>query len=326
MLKLGVIGLGHMGAYHASVCSMLTNAQLVGVADLNEKHFEKIKKKDVQFFKDYHNLLPLIDAVIIALPTELHYKVAKESLEHGVHVLVEKPFTQTVAEAEHLFNLAAQKNLALHVGHVERFNGALQELKKILYNPHLIEMQRVGPFNPRVAHDSVILDLMIHDIDIILSLITSPLVSFNIIGKKIHSPTCDIAHVQLSFANGTLATLMSSRASQIKNRSMTVHQEKEFLHLNFTTQDLSIHRSATSSIQIGQDQLKYRQETLVEHLFVYKDNPLKLEIEHFISAARQGSKLNNAENDTAALKLTFALEEKLGIRWLASSQAAALSL
>ncbi len=319
MIKLGVIGLGHMGTYHASVSAALPSAQLVGVADAKQENFQKIKVPNVFCTTDYQELLPRVDAVIIALPTDMHYAVAKAALLAGVHVLIEKPLTRTVAQAEELFNIAAQKGLTLHVGHVERFNGALQELKKIIQTPYLIEMQRVGPFVPRVAHDSVILDLMIHDLDIILNLVPAPLDHFNVIGKKISSTNCDIASVQLVFADDTLATIFSSRASQIKSRSMSVHQEREFIHLNFATQDLSIHRGAASSIQVGQDQLRYRQEALIEHIFVYKDNPLKLEIEHFINAVKSGAASNRAVEDTAALRLTFDIEERLGLRWSSAS-------
>ena len=314
MIKLGIIGLGRMGTYHASVSATLASVKLVGIADLKQENLQNIKTPGILCFSDYRELLPLVDAVIIALPTDLHYEAAKEALSAGVHVLIEKPLTRTIAQAEELFEIAARKNVTLHVGHVERFNGALQELKKVIDAPYLIEMQRVGPFNARVAADSVVLDLMIHDLDLVLNLVPSPLKSFNVIGKKIHSTNCDIANVQLEFENGTLASIFSSRASQIKNRSMAIHQEKEYIHLNFTTQDLAIHRGASSSIQVGQDQLRYKQEALIEHLFVYKDNPLKLEIEHFINAVKTGAQNNKPVEDTAALRLTFAIEERLGLR------------
>lgn len=314
MVKLGIIGLGRMGTYHASVSATLSSVKLIGIADINQENLQKIKTPGILSMTDYRELLPLVDAVIIALPTDLHYEVAKEALKAGIHVLIEKPFTRTIAQAEELFEIAAQKNVTLHVGHVERFNGALQELKKVIQNPYLIEMQRVGPFSPRVAADSVILDLMIHDLDLVLNLVPSPLAQFNVIGTKISSNNCDIAHVQVEFENGTLATIFSSRASQIKNRSMAVHQEKEYIHLNFTTQDLAIHRGTSSSIQVGQDQLRYKQEALIEHVFVYKDNPLKLEIEHFINTVKTGAHSNKPAEDTAALRLTFAIEERLGLR------------
>lgn len=326
MIKLGIIGLGHMGTYHATVSAGLAAVKLVGVADVKQENFQKIKVPGIMYTADYRELLPLVDAVIIALPTDLHYAAAKAALLAGVHVLIEKPLTRTIVQAEELFAIANQRGLTLHVGHVERFNGALQELKKIIHNPYLIEIQRVGPFNPRVAHDSVILDLMIHDLDIVLNLVPAPLAHFNVVGTKVNSNNCDIAHVHLAFANGAIATIFSSRTSQIKNRSMAVHQEREYIHLNFTTQDLAIHRSAASSILVGKDQLSYRQEALIEHIFVYKDNPLKLEIEHFITAIKSGAGSNRETEDTAALRLAFALEERLGLRWSESSPVPALSL
>jgi predicted dehydrogenase len=314
MIKLGVIGLGHMGTYHASVSASLPAVQLVGVADVNEANFAKVKTPGVVCTTDYTTLLPLVDAVIIALPTDLHYAVAKDALLAGKHVLIEKPLTRTIEQAQELFDIAARNNCTLHVGHVERFNGALQELKKILNTPYLINMKRVGPFNARVAQDSVILDLMIHDLDLVLNLVPSKLLSFNVVGRKIQSTNCDIADVQLVFENGAIANVLASRASQIKNRSMAIHQANEYIHLNFTTQDLAIHRGTSSSVQVGQDQLRYKQESLIEHVFVYKDNPLKLEIEHFVRTVPTGATHNKPVEDTAALRLTFAIEEKLGLR------------
>ncbi len=314
MIKLGIIGLGHMGNYHASVCQTLLHATLTAVADLNSTHLEKIKKPDVIKSANYLDWIDLVDGVIIALPTELHYSVAKDCLLRGKHVLLEKPLTKTCAEAEELFALAASLNLSLHVGHIERFNGAIQELKKIVTNPYLIESHRMGPFNPRVARDSVVLDLMIHDLDIILNMIPSPVKTISAQGRAVHSDSCDIASVQLGFENGVIAHLTSSRASQIKKRTMAVHQEREYMFMDFTTQDLTIHRHASSSIQIGVDQLKYKQEGTVEQVFVYKDNPLKLEIEHFLKSIMTQQNLTNPREDLAALEVTFAIEKALGLR------------
>ncbi|MFH0898604.1 MAG: Gfo/Idh/MocA family oxidoreductase, partial [bacterium] len=144
MIKIGIIGLGHMGGYHASVCSQLNSISLVGVADPNNQTWNKVKKDGVIKSHDYMSWINIVDAVIIALPTEFHYTVAKDCLQRGKHVLLEKPLTKTLDEAVELFNIAQKNNVALHVGHVERFNGAVQELKKIIDNPFLIESHRMG--------------------------------------------------------------------------------------------------------------------------------------------------------------------------------------
>lgn len=314
--KVGIIGLGRMGGYHASVCSLIPSIELVGVADENNSNFDKIKSDSVIKSTDFRDWLHLVDAVIIAVPTELHYPIAKECLEASKHILLEKPLTKTLEQAKELFKLAQEKNVALHVGHVERFNGAVQELKKIINKPYLIECHRMGPFSPRVQGDSVILDLMIHDLDLVLNLIDSPVAQVNLLGNKIHSSSCDIATVNIRFENGAIANIISSRASQIKKRTMSIHQEDSFISLDFTTQDIAIHKHTSASVQVGQDQLKYKQESTIEHLFVYKDNPLKQEVEHFVGAIRSDEHTDrvNEEKDLIALDITFNLERQLGLR------------
>lgn len=314
MIRVGVIGLGHMGNYHASVSQSLQQARLVGVADTNTAHFQKIKNKTITTTTQYQDLVGLVDCVIIALPTELHYAVAKYFIEAGKHVLLEKPLTKTLDEARELFALAEKHNVVLHVGHVERFNGAIQELKKIVHEPLLIECHRMGPFNPRVAKDSVVLDLMIHDLDLIMNMINQPVVAIAAQGSKVYSDSCDIASVQIRFEQGTIAHLVSSRAAQIKKRTMAIHQRNEFMFMDFTTQDLTIHRQASSTVQVGTDQLKYRQEGTIEQVFVYKDNPLKLEIEYFISSIITQQHCRSPHEDIAALSVTFAIEKALGLR------------
>lgn len=314
MIKFGVIGLGHMGGYHASVCSTLPQVKLVGVADHNEKMWDKVKNPLTLKTKDYHAWIDAVDGVIIAVPTDYHYEVTKDCLRRGKHVLLEKPLTKTIEEAAELFSLAKQYNVALHVGHVERFNGAVQELKKIIDQPFLIESHRMGPFSSRVQQDSVVLDLMIHDLDIILNLIDSPVKKINQHIVNVYTKLGDIATVQIIFENGVVANIVSSRASQIKRRTMTIHQKDAFISLDFTTQDIAIHRRATTSVDIGVDQLKYKQESLVEHLFIYKDNPLKLEVECFINAIKTKQNLSNPEKDLIALKVTFDIEKQLGLR------------
>lgn len=314
MVKLGVIGLGHMGGYHASILNTLQHAQLTAVADPTESNWQKIKDAHVIKSKDFRSWLDNVDGVVIAVPTAFHYEVAKECLKQGKHILLEKPLTNNLDQAQELIELAQQTNRALHVGHVERFNGAIQELKKIINQPLLIECHRMGPFSSRVQKDSVVLDLMIHDIDLVLNIMNSPVKKISAHGTKIHSNSCDVASVQLRFENGAIASIVSSRASQIKKRSMAVHQKDEYIHLNFTTQDLSIHRHASSSVHVGTDQLKYRQEATIEHVFVYKDNPLKLEIEYFVNAIKTGNHLVCPTQELSALSITFEIEKILGLR------------
>lgn len=314
MVKLGVIGMGHMGGYHASICLTSHRAQLVGIADPNDQLLEKIKSPDVIKSNDYTTWIDSVDGVIIAVPTQLHYSIARDCLSRGKHVLIEKPLTNDLAQASELFELARQHSLTLHVGHVERFNGAVQELKKIIAKPYLIESCRMGPFSPRVQKDSVILDLMIHDLDIVLGLVSSPVSSFGVQGTKVHTQSCDIASVNITFENGVVANLISSRASHIKKRMMAIHQKDAYIELDFTTQNIAIHRQGSASIQVSEHEMKYKRETMVEHLFVYKDNPLKLEIEHFITTIATKQNMANPDQDLGALALTFDIERALGLR------------
>jgi predicted dehydrogenase len=314
MIKIGIVGLGHMGGYHASVATTLPGIELVGVADPHQKNLAKITQSSVIKTHDFNDWIDLVDAVIIAVQTNNHYAVAKAFLERGKHVLVEKPLTKVLTQAEELFALAQENNVTLHIGHVERFNGAVQELKKIINQPLLIECHRMGPFVARAARDSVVLDLMIHDIDLVLNLVNEAPIKISAHGAKIHSASCDIATAQLTFASGCVASFVVSRASQVKKRTMAVHQQNATLNLDFGTQDLMIHRQASSSVQVGTDQLQYRQESLIEHVFVYKDNPLKLEIMHFMTAIEQDIARRSAKQDLQALAIIFEIERQLGLR------------
>lgn len=312
-IKLGIIGLGHMGSYHASASSLINDVELIAVSDTNKKNWTKIKSKKILTSTNYKNWLDKVEAVIIAVTTEYHFEVGKDCLINGKHVLLEKPLTKTVEQAKELFKIAKEKKLALHVGHVERFNGAIQEVKKRIKSPDLIECHRMGPFAPRVRKDSVVLDLMIHDLDLVLSFVDSPVKAFNVFGKKIKTQSCDIASAQIEFENGTIANITSSRASHIKKRTMNIHQQNYFINLDFATQDISIYRNPTDSVQIGNNELKYKQEKTIENLIVYNDNPLKLEIENFIKAIKTKTKLIDEKQDTTALKLTLEIEKRLGL-------------
>jgi len=315
MVKIGIIGTGHMGSYHVSSCLSIKDVDLVGISDLDEKKLKKIKSSKVKKTKDFREWLPKVDGVIIAVPTNYHYEVSKECLEKGKHVLVEKPLTKNFSQAKELFEIAAKNNVALHVGHVERFNGAVQELKNIIDKPYFIEAHRLGPFVPRVQSDSVVLDLMIHDLDIVLDLVDSKVESVNFIGNKIKSNLSDVAVVQLKFENGVCANLVSSRISHVKKRSMSVHQKNSFIKLDFTTQSISLHHNPSDSVKVGRNQLEYRQGGTVERLFVYKDNPLTLEIKNFVKSIKTGKNKIDSKKDLEALRLALEIESKIGIEY-----------
>jgi len=204
-------------------------------------------------------------------------------------VLLEKPMTHTLEEARELFRLAEAQSVVLHVGHVERFNGAVQELKKIVQDPWLIESRRLGPFVPRIKEDGVILDVMIHDIDIILNLVRSPVRRMYALGKAIYTDREDLANVQICFQNGCIANIIASRATEIKIRNMAITQRDAYIVLDYTDQDIRVHRQASSEHLVTRGALRYKQESLIERIFVHKENPLKLEIKHLIDCATEGA-------------------------------------
>jgi predicted dehydrogenase len=199
---------------------------------------------------------------------------------------------------------------------VERFNGAVQELRKIVEQPVLIESRRLGPFVPRVQNDSVVMDLMIHDIDIVLGLVDSEPRRMNVLGRSIHSSQADVANVQILFESGAMATITASRATEEKIRTLSITQPDAYIVLDYAEQDIQIHRRAAQEYTLNRESIRYRQASFVERLFVHKDNPLKLEIRHLISAARAAKATGQAElPETEDLRsLAVALEIERMIR------------
>ncbi|PIQ96902.1 MAG: oxidoreductase [Nitrospinae bacterium CG11_big_fil_rev_8_21_14_0_20_56_8] len=305
--KIGVVGVGRMGEYHVGVLSEISGAQVAGIADVNEDRAQTIAKKfRVPFFTDYRNLFHVVDAVIVAVPTTMHYPVAKDFLEQGVHVLLEKPCANNLDHARELFDLAASRDLVLHIGHVERFNGAVQELAKIVTDPVYVECKRMGPFTDRIKDDGVVLDVMIHDIDIVLNLIQSRVKRINVLGASVFSNKDDLVVAQLEFENGCIANILASRASQNKVRTLSVNQKDSYVVLDYTDQEIYVHRQSTSEHQLSRGELRYKQESLVERIFVHKENPLKLEHLHFLDCLKNGSPRKIAvDNELYSLEIAL---------------------
>ena len=316
-IRAGVVGAGHMGQYHILVFAELWDVDLVGIVDTD---FDKAQRLAAQYstqaFADHRALMGKVDVASVAVPTEQHFAVTRDLLEAGIHVLVEKPMTPTLEEAKELFRLARQRRVVLHVGHVERFNGAVQELKKIVERPILIESRRLGPFVPRVQNDTVVMDLMIHDIDIVLGLVDGEPRRINAIGRCVQSALSDVANVQIIFDTGTLANITASRATEQKIRTLHITQPDAYITLDYTDQDIQIHRRAAQEYTLNRESIRYRQAAFVEHLFIHKDNPLKLEILHLVQAAREaraGAPVELAEGEDLR-SLAVALEIERMIR------------
>jgi predicted dehydrogenase len=316
-LRAGVVGTGHMGQYHVLVYSELNDVDLVGVADIDGDRAAAIAGRyDTRGFGDHRELIGLVDLVSVAVPTEQHFHVARDLLEAGIGVLVEKPMTPTLEEARELFAIARRTGAILHVGHVERFNGAVEELKQLVSSPILIESRRLGPFIPRVQKDTVVMDLMIHDIDIVLGLVDAPPVRLAAQGGSVHSEVADVAAVQIRFASGAVATITASRATEEKIRTLAITQPDAYIVLDYTEQDIHIYRRAAQEYTMKPGSIRYRRASFVEHLKVHRDNPLKLEIQHLVGAVRRwrgGERVTAAESDDLR-SLAMALEIERMIR------------
>ena len=305
--KVGVVGVGRMGEYHVGVLSEMREADLVGVVDSSEERAKTISERyNVPYFGDYKDLFDKADVAVVAVPTSLHYSIGKEFLQAGIHVLLEKPCADVLAQARELFDIADEKNITLHIGHVERFNGAVQELFKIVKDPIYIECRRMSPFASRMKDDGVVLDIMIHDIDIILNLIKSEVSNINVVGSSVFSGRDDLVNAQIEFENGCVANILASRASQNKVRTLEVTQKDSSVLLDYTEQEIFVHRQSSSEHQMSKGALRYKQESLVERIFVHKDNPLKLELKHFIDCATNGSPRKVAvETEVNSLKIAL---------------------
>ena len=301
-----------MGEYHVGVLSEIRDADLVAISDNNEERGRTISERyEVPFYGNLDEMLKQVDVAVVAVPTKLHYQVAREVLNAGVHVLLEKPCADNLEHARELFALADRKNLILHIGHVERFNGAVQELHKLIEDPILVDCKRMGPFVERMKDDSVVMDIMIHDIDIILNLINSKVARVNVMGRSVFTAKDDVVSVQLEFENGCLANILASRASQNKERTLSITQKDSYVILDYTDQEIYVHRQSSSDYRLTKDSLRYKQESLIERIFVHKDNPLKLELQHFIDCVKNGTPRKVAvDNELYSLEIALGIMEQ----------------
>lgn len=313
-IRVGVVGIGHMGQYHVNVyAAEIFQADLVGIVDVDEEMVQRVAKKyNTVGYTDYRQIMDKVDVVSIAVPTSLHYAVAKDFLEAGIHVLIEKPMTPTLEEARDLFAVAQKRGVVLHIGHVERFNAAVQELKNIVESPIFIECRRMSPFTPRIQDDGAVMDIMIHDLDIVLNLVDSPVKVIHAVGSSIFSDKEDLASVQILFENGCVANLSASRVTQHKIRTLAISQKNSYIFLNYTDQDIHIHRQASSFTSLDQKEIRYKQESFIERLFIHRGNPLKLEILHFLDCAVNGAdRVVSAEDDLRSLDMALQVVKQL---------------
>ena len=241
--RVGVIGVGHVGQHHARIYRELPGVELAGIADIDPARLQEVKRvTEAPVFQDYRELFGHVEAVSLAVPTHLHAQIARECLDRGVDVLVEKPMAQTLEEAEELTDLAKRRGRILQVGHVERFNGAVRALHRIVKTPGFIECHRLSPFPQRGTDVDVILDLMIHDIDIILSLVKSPVSQVNAVGVPVLTDRVDISNARLEFASGCVANVTASRVSIERLRKIRIFQPDTYISLDYASQEITLFR------------------------------------------------------------------------------------
>lgn len=242
-IKVGVVGVGHLGKHHARVYSQIPEAQLLGVHDLDLEKAQKVAKEfNTECFENLSGLLERINAVSLVVPTIYHYSLALEILSQGRNLLIEKPITETVKQAEELVSLAKAKNLILQVGHIERFNPAFKTIENLKPEPKFIESHRLAQFEPRGTDVAVILDLMIHDLDLILSLVKSEVKRIEAAAIAVISDSVDIANARLTFKNGCVANITSSRISAHPLRKMRLFQKNSYISLDFLERSVEIYK------------------------------------------------------------------------------------
>ena len=301
-IKVCVIGVGQMGEKHVEKYSSTSGVELVGVSDINLSRAREIGKKyNVKVFENHMDLLPLVDAASLAVTTERHFDVAVDILNSGVHMLIEKPITYDLESADALLNKAEEKNLILHVGLVERFNPAVVRISDYLNNPLFIETHRMNKFTERGTDVDVVLDLMIHDLDIVLNLVPSEVKEIHSIGMCVITDKTDIANVRIIFENGTVANLTASRIAEKTLRKIRVFQPDAYIHANCYRKEFSITRlNEGAEDRINLANLK------TENVKFENSDPLSDQINHFVAAVRKGKQPDSTERDERkALKIAL---------------------
>jgi len=299
--NVAIIGIGHLGSRHLKVYSELKNlVNLVGVCDIKEDRTERLARHyRVPFFEDYRELIGKIDAVNICVPTTMHHKIAKFFLENKVHTFIEKPITMDVAQADELIALAAKNNLKLQVGHVERFNSAFMAIKHFTKHPLFIECHRLNKFPNRSLDIGVVMDLMIHDIDIILGINNSEVESFHAVGINVLTALEDIASVRVVFKNGCVCNLTASRVSDEVMRKIRIFTLDSYISLDYVKQEAFIYRKHGDLIS--------------KHaLPIQKEEPLKEELKSFIECVRDDKQpVVSGVEGRDALKLALKICESI---------------
>ena len=289
MLKVGIFGVGHLGKFHLNNWKEIKDVELVGFYDPNDVAAQEVSEKyQVPRFLDPERLMDIVDMVDVVAPTTFHYNLCKMAIRKGKHVFVEKPLANTMEEAREILNLVRESNIKLQVGHVERFNPAFLAVRNMDLHPMLIEVHRLAQFNPRGTEVSVILDLMIHDIDIILSLVKSEVKMISASGVAVMTDTPDIANVRIEFNNGCVANLTSSRISMKKMRKIRLFQKDAYIGIDFLNKKSEIIKlkgaADLDALSFDLDTPHGKKTIAVLNPLVPEVNAIKMELEAFRDA------------------------------------------
>ncbi len=309
-IKVGVVGVGYFGRFHAAKYAGMEGADLVGVVDVNSTRAGEIAREEgTRPFSRYSDLFDKVQAVSIAVPTPLHYSIARDFLLQGIHALLEKPITGTLPESNELIRLAESRGLVLQVGHLERFNGALESLNGLVRKPFFIESQRMSPFPGRETDINVVLDLMVHDIDIVLALVNSEVKQITAVGTPVLTSHLDMANARILFENGCTANLTVSRVSAEKVRKTRIFQADGILSIDYVLQ------TATFSRKIIPKGHGEPARMIADKLPVKKVDLLEAEIGSFLESVRNGKNPRVSGRDgkralEVALQIVHQIESK----------------
>jgi predicted dehydrogenase len=330
-LRMAVIGVGHLGKEHARILAGLPEVELIGIADVNQDQAQLVARSvGAHAFSDHRQLMPRLDAAVIAVPTTQHYSLALDFLNQGIPILVEKPLALNLAQADELVELSQTRRTILQVGHIERFNPAFIDLASRPLQPKLILSERFGPFTGRSTDIGVVLDLMIHDLDVMLALVSSPVQTVQSVGLSLFGGMEDVAHARLVFANGCLGTVTASRASPVAQRRMQIWGPEGFASLDFADRKLTLIQPSAEIRQSGLDPSRLdaasrtmlKEQLFGRHLQVLEIEPragdaLTAELKHFVHCVITGAKpkVSGEEGRNAIALATRILESMQFHSW-----------
>ncbi len=308
--KIGVFGVGHLGKHHARILNKIQRAELVGVHDVDPQRGEEIADREgVPYFNNPEQLMEKCEAVDIVTPTIHHHSLAAPALKAGLHVFVEKPITKTLADADDLIALAKERNRVLQVGHIERFNSAIMELRHILNRPRFIEGHRLTLFSPRVQDIGVVVDLMIHDLDLILALVPSKVVRCDSVGVPVLTGFADIASARIAFEDGCVANLTASRVSLEPKRRIRIFQTNAYFSLDYQKEEIAVFQKLGQNDDRMGDPMPGITHRIIK--MNREDDQLTTELNSFLECVQEGkTPVVTGDDGRRALDLAIQVTEE----------------